>query len=251
MSSDFKDHFSARAEDYTRYRPGYPPELFTWLAQQTAQHDTAWDCGCGNGQAATGLTAYYRQVIATDPSAQQIANAHQHERISYAVTSAEQSGLADRSTDLIVVAQALHWFDFDRFYAEVRRVARPGAVIAALSYGELQVEGSAGPAITHFYHHTIARFWPPERLHVDDGYRNIPFPFPLVPTPPFAMTAQWNIAQLLGYLGTWSAVKEYEKARGEDPRATLATELAAVWGEPADTRRISWPLTLLVGTVDS
>ncbi len=141
-TTGFKDHFSTQADDYIRYRPSYPPELFIWLAAQTEEHETSWDCGCGNGQASVGLAPFYRQVIATDPSLKQIEKARPHERIRYAVATAEESGLADGCADLILVAQALHWFDFERFYTEVRRVARPGGVLAALSYGELQVSGA-------------------------------------------------------------------------------------------------------------
>ena len=249
VSTGFKDFFSSRTDDYTRYRPGYPPDLFAWLAELTEGHETAWDCGCGNGQASVGLAPYYRQVIATDPSQNQIEKARRRERITYAVASAEQSGLADGSADLILVAQALHWFDFGRFYDEVHRVAKPGGVIAALSYGELQVSGEPDAVVSRFYHGIIAPYWPPERKHVDEGYRNIPFPFPRIEAPAFAMEVDWNMAQLLGYLGTWSALKEYEKRHGRDPRELIEAELREAWGDPGQTRRISWPLTLLVGRI--
>jgi SAM-dependent methyltransferase len=246
-SPAFKDHFSKQAADYTRYRPGYPPELFAWLAGLTAGHDTAWDCGCGNGQASLGLTPYFQRVLATDPSKQQIDNAHPHERINYSVGTAEESGLEADSIDLVLVAQALHWFDFDRFYAEVRRVIRPGGVLAAVSYGELRVEGAPDTVVAHFYHRIIGPYWPPERKYVDEGYCSIPFPFPRIDAPPFAMQADWNLEQLLGYLGTWSAVKEYKQHNGNDPRELIANDLRNAWGDPDLTRRINWPLTLLVG----
>jgi len=248
-TTGFKDHFSTQADDYTRYRPGYPSELFAWLAAQAAGRETAWDCGCGNGQASVGLTPYYRRVLATDPSRQQIDNARPHEQISYRVATAEESGLEDGSIDLVLVAQALHWFDFDRFYAEVRRVIRPGGVLAAVSYGELRVEGAPDSVVSHFYHRIVGPYWPPERKYVDEGYAGIPFPFPRLDAPPFAMQADWNLEQLLGYLGTWSAVKEYKLQQGSDPRELLMEELRAAWGDAEQTRRISWPLTLLVGRV--
>jgi len=249
QSTRFKDHFSGRAGEYTRYRPSYPPALFAWLAALTERHEQAWDCGCGNGQAAVAMAPYYRQVLATDPSRQQIENAVPHERIHYSVAPAEASGLDPASIDLVVVAQALHWFDFERFYAEVRRVARPGGVLAAISYGEVRVEGAPDGVVSRFYHDLIGPYWPPERRYVDEQYATIPFPFEGIATPAFAMEQEWELDHLLGYLRTWSAVKEYEKHLGSDPVGMIGQELATAWGDPGRVRRISWPLTLLVGRV--
>ena len=245
----FKDHFSGQAADYTRYRPTYPPELFRWLAGLTTTHDAAWDCGCGNGQAAVGLAHHYLQVIATDPSRKQLEQAQPHERIRYGVAPAEDSGLDANSVDLIVTAQALHWFDFDRFYHEVRRVGRPNGVIAAISYGEVQVDGPANGIVSRFYHEIIGPYWPPELRYVDDHYATIPFPFAEIATPRFAMEINWDLEHLTGYLGTWSAVKEYRQQQGNDPLAPIADELAALWGDPLRERRVRWPLALRVGRI--
>lgn len=247
---DYRNYFSSRAETYTRYRPTYPAPLFHWLAGLTDRHDTAWDCGCGNGQATIGLTPYFSQVIGTDPSQQQIDNAVPHERVRYQVASAEESGLETASVDLVVVAQALHWFHFERFYTEVRRVVRPGGVLAAISYGEVHVAGAVEAIISRFYHETIAPFWPPERRYVDEGYRSIPFPFPEINAPSFAMEVTWSLEHLLGYLGTWSAVKEYERINGSNPLALIGEELVAAWGDPTRERPVSWPLALRVGRVE-
>lgn len=247
--SQFKDHFSGRADAYTRYRPLYPPRLFAWLAGLTPGHDLAWDCGCGSGQAAIRLVPHYERVIATDPSRQQIEHALRHERISYAVAPAEESGIAGGTVDLVVVAQALHWFDFERFYREVGRVTRPRGVLAAVSYGPVSVGGAAGKVVDRFYYEIIAPFWPPERRYVDERYATIPFPFPEIPAPAFAMEADWELEQLLGYLGTWSAVKEYERQKGNDPLALIADELGSAWGDPRQQQRIGWPLSLRVGRV--
>ncbi len=248
-STTFKDHFSGRAAAYTRYRPTYPAELFAWLASLTAGHDLAWDCGCGNGQAAVALAERYARVVATDPSREQIANAIPHERVDYAVAPAEESGLAPASIDLIVVAQALHWFEFDRFYAEAERVTRPGGVLAAISYGEVRVEGAADAVVSRFYHEVIGPYWPPERRYVDEGYATVPFPFPEIAPPSFAMEVTWDLEHLVGYLGTWSAVKEYERQAGVNPLELVGPELAAAWDDPATPRTVWWPLALRVGRV--
>ena len=249
--AEFKDHFSVRSDAYTRYRPSYPNELFKWLAGLVEHHELAWDCGCGNGQATQGLVPYFEQIIATDPSRQQIDHAMKHERINYAVAPAEDSGISGNSVDLVLVAQALHWFDFDRFYREVGRVVREGGVLAAVSYGPVSVAGAAGKVIDSFYYELIAPYWPLERHYVDEHYATIPFPFPEIPAPSFAMEAAWGLEHLLGYFSTWSAVGEYEKKLGSNPLALIDKELRAAWGDPLQTRPISWPLALRVGRVVS
>lgn len=248
-NTPFKDHFSAGADNYTRYRPSYPPQLFAWLAGLTQEHKAAWDCGCGNGQAAIGLVPYYERVIATDPSQQQIDHAILHERISYSVATAEEPGIESNTVDLVVVAQALHWFDFERFYSVVCRVAHAGGALAAISYGEVRVEGPPDSIISNFYHNIIGPYWPPERHYVDEHYATIPFPFAEIEAPSFAMECNWDLEHLKGYLGTWSAVKEYQRRLGHDPLALIDSELRSMWGDPQRVRRISWPLAMRVGRV--
>lgn len=248
-SEGFKDHFSGQAAAYTKYRPSYPAELFSWLAVLTKRHERAWDCGCGNGQAAHGLVPHYRLIIATDPSATQIEHALPHERIDYGIAPAEDSGIESGSIDLVVVAQALHWFDFGRFYDEVRRVAAPGGVLAAVTYGELRLGGEIDPLIDRFYFDVVGPYWPPERRYVDERYSTIPFPFPEIEAPEFRMEAHWSLEHLVGYLGTWSAVKEYVKEQGTDPLEALQEELRPLWGDPAALRKVTWPLTVRAGRV--
>ncbi len=244
----FKDHFSGHAGDYTRYRPSYPAGLFAFLAKIAPATDRVWDCATGNGQAANGLAAHFTRVEATDASAEQIANARPHSRVHYAVAPAHASGLPDASCDLVTVAQALHWFDLDGFYAEVRRVARPGGLIAVWSYA-LCVIAPAVDAVTRDLYELTGPYWPPERRHVETGYTRLDFPFPEQPTPELAMVLDWTLTDYLGYLGTWSGVKRYQKACGEDPIARVETAMRAGWGDPEQRRKVSWPLTLRVGRI--
>jgi SAM-dependent methyltransferase len=157
------DHFSGHAADYAKARPSYPPELFAWLAQQCAGHDLTWDCGTGNGQAARALAEHFRRVHATDLSAEQIAQAEPDPRIDYLAAPAEVSGLPDRCCDLVTVAQALHWFCGEPFYAEVQRVLKPGGVFAAWTYTLLRGEAELNAIVEDFYRNTIGPWWPPER----------------------------------------------------------------------------------------
>ncbi len=241
------DHFSGHAQDYARYRPSYPHELFAWLAEQCPAHQLAWDCGTGNGQAALALAPHFAQVHATDLSAQQLAQAPTHPQISYVAAPAEQSGLAAESCDLITVAQALHWFQHDAFYAEAVRVLKPGGVFAAWTYKLLDAEPAINELVAHFHSTTIGPWWPAERRWVDNGYQDLPFPFSELVVPAFSMHCQWTLDDMLHYLRTWSATQRYIAEKGTDPTRALAHDLRLLWGDPKQTKRISWPLAIRCG----
>lgn len=211
------------------------------------RRDVAWDAGCGSGQLSTLLPGRFAQVIATDPSAEQIAQARAHPGVEYRQTSAEASGLAPASVELAVAAQAAHWFDLPRYYAEVRRVGRPGGLVALLAYGVVHVERDLDSIMSRFYWQTLAGYWPPERRIVEEGYRSLPFPFPELQTPAFAMTASWSLGELLGYVRTWSAVQAIERARGKEPYAGFARALTNAWGDPAARREVRWDLAVRCG----
>ncbi len=241
------DHFSAVAEGYARFRPTYPPELFAWLAGLPGHPRVAWDVATGNGQAAVALAEHFARVEASDHSAAQVERAVAHPRVAYRVAPAERSGLADGSVDLVTVAQALHWFDHARFYREVERVLAPGGAIAVWCYNLLDVDPAVNVVLRRYYTEVVGSYWPAERRLLEDGYRTIPFPFDEIDPPSFAMRAPWRLADLVGYLGTWSATDRYRSANGEDPVALVAADLAAAWGEPEAVREVRWPLTLRVG----
>lgn len=244
------DHFSAVADTYAAYRPHYPDALFAWLAEVAPGHTLVWEPGAGSGQATPGLAAWFDHVVATDLSDEMIERAPANPRVAYVVGLAEASGLPDHSVDLVAVAQALHWFDFGRFFAEAQRVLVPGGVIAAWSYGVLHLQGpEVNRVFQDFYRMTIAPYWPPERRHVENGYRSIPWPFAELETPPFQMTARWPLEALLGYCRSWSAVARYRREHGEDPVMRLGESLAEVWGDSGSLRTISWPLTVRAGRV--
>jgi SAM-dependent methyltransferase len=243
----FKDHFSANAKNYAAYRPAYPAHLFTYLAAQTGHHDLAWDCATGSGQAARGLARYYAAVLASDASAEQIGHATKQAKVRYQVAAAEASGLASASVDLITVAQAAHWFDLPNFYAEARRVLRPGGILALWCYERLSVNPEIDAVIEPFYSEVLGPYWPPERHWVECGYRDLPFPFREQPVPAFEMRARWTLEQLLGYAATWSAVKNHRAALGSDPLPALRAALETRWISNAERKTIKWPLSLRLG----
>ena len=248
MHAAFADHFAPVANAYADFRPTYPAGLFDWLARLAPGRELSWDCACGSGQASVDLAGHFERVVATDASAAQLTGAPPHPRVEYRQAPAEASGLPPASVDLIAVAQALHWFDLDRFYGEARRVLRPAGVLAVWSYGIQAVEGEAvNAAVRHFYHQVVGPYWPAERVHVETGYHELAFPFPERAAPEFVMTARWSLPRLLGYFASWSATGRFIAARGADPAAALGIELAPLWGRPEQERRITWPLALRVG----
>lgn len=246
----FQDLFSRDSASYAAFRPRYPASLFAALAGTVGRHEVAWDAGTGNGQAAVALAGHFERVIATDASATQIAAAQPHARIEYRVARAEASGLEDESVDLATVAQALHWFDIPAYFEESRRVLRPGAVIAAWTYGLMSIDPAIDGLIEDFEMTIVGPYWPAQRALVDSGYRTIDFPFEELDFPAFRMEQEMSLEMLAGYAGTWSSVAAYRKARGEDPVAPFVATIAGWWGDSARRRVVQFPLTVRVGRRD-
>jgi SAM-dependent methyltransferase len=241
----FKDHFSSQSQAYQQFRPDYPPALFEWLAGAAPGRRLAIDVATGNGQAAVGLAGFFEAVIATEPSAAQLGQARPHPRVEYRKEAAEAISVAAGSADLIVAAQAAHWFDWPRFAAEARRVLRPGGVLAICSYGNSEVSTGIDRLLADFSRVVVGPYWPRERRHVEEAYRDLVLPLPPIAAPAFELKARWDAEAMLGYLDTWSSVRRCRGRTGRDPLRLLSGPLTAAWGEgPRDVR---WPLTLRAG----
>ena len=243
----FQDHFSTQAAIYAKARPTYPPALFAELARRAPGRTLAWDAGTGSGQAAVALAQHFDRVVATEPSAAQLAQAVPHPGVSYHQAAETAPGLIAASVDLVTVAQAAHWFDRPKFYAEVKRVLRPGGVLALWTYELCTIAPDIDAAVLRFYRGPIGPYWPAERRHTETGYREFEFPFPETPFPRFAMEHAWTVEEFMAYLRSWSAVVRYAKANGADPVAALEQELAPRWG--GGSRKISWPLSGRLGRI--
>jgi len=240
---DFSDHFSGVSSDYARYRPRYPTELYVFLQSLALRHDLAWDCATGTGQAAVSLADFFSCVIATDASAEQIARAQPDPRIQYVVSSAERTDLVSESVDLITVAQALHWFDLEAFFAEADRVLTTDGILACWTYALFEVDNLAvQQAVDMFYEDVVGPYWPPERRIVEDGYRSLRFPFDEIRAPEFEIRSVLSVGELEGYLRTWSATQRFVRDRGYDPVAAL--ELGRNATAEFDVR---WPIALRIG----
>ncbi len=246
MKKSFEDHFSENTKEYALFRPTYPTALFEYLSDIAPENKIAWDCATGNGQSAQQLSRYFSQVLATDASASQLKQVKKEKNIIYRVSVAEQTSIETGSMDLITVAQALHWFDLEKFFIEVKRVLKPKGVLAVWSYNLLNIRTDIDEVIKHFYEETLGPYWPPERQIVEQGYAEIQFPFKLIETPGFMMKQEWDCSQLLGYLGTWSAVKKYKHEKGFDPISELAKVILDVWGDPGEKLIVEWPLNTRV-----
>jgi ubiquinone/menaquinone biosynthesis C-methylase UbiE len=249
MTGDFHDHFSKVAEGYARHRPTYPAALFDWLAAHVHRHDLAWDCATGSGQAAVGLAARFAHVVATDASAEQLQHAVERPNIAYRLAGAGDSGLEDRSADLVTCAQALHWLPRDLFFAEVRRVLAPGGLVAVWGY-HIPLVGEPGvdSAIRHFHDEVVGPWWPPERKLVLDRFRTIDFPFDEVEAQAFEVHCRWSLADFARYLDTQSATDRYRRAHHEaDPVPEFVERVAPGWGGIDATRDVRFPVFLRAG----
>ena len=247
----FKDLFSERARIYWRYRPEYPDSLFSWLAGLVRHHESVWDCATGSGQAAKGLARHFDRVIATDASAEQISHAEDDPKIEYRVANAAASGLPDQSVNVVTVAQALHWFDLESFYAEARRVLKPDGAVVIWGYGDPSLDTEHLQEILDAYNRgTVEEFWMPERQILLDGYAKVPFPFREVEAPAMYLEQDWSLADFAGYLRTWSATANYIKTTKLDPVPEVEAALAEHWGETERRRLVRWPLHFRAGYAD-
>jgi SAM-dependent methyltransferase len=242
----FEDHFSGHAAAYGRFRPDYPDAFFALAAQLAPRLDDVWDCGTGNGQAAVALAKRFARVEATDASEAQVSQATPAPGVTYRTAPAEASGLPKSSVDLVCVAQALHWFEFDRFWPEVRRVTRPDGVFVAITYAGCSVDDDVDGA---FAEH-CARLegdWPARRAHVEAAYETIPFPMARIQLPPLTLVKHWRRSEFLGYLNTWSAAQRFATRTGEDPLQGIRDAFASRWPDAETPRAVTWAMPVLAG----
>jgi ubiquinone/menaquinone biosynthesis C-methylase UbiE len=243
-----KDNFSRKPDLYAKYRPTYPRELFDFITTQVSNKHTAWDCGTGNGQAAKDLASYFENVFATDISQKQLDNAYTADNIFYSVQPAEHTNFPENTFDLVTVSQALHWFKFNKFYDEVKRVAGPGAWLAVWTYSLLNISPEINQFIYEHHYNTLGAYWDKERKYVDDNYKSIPFPFAEIKTPVFIIHRQWTPEELEGYLNTWSALQKFRNANSFNPVDELMKKIRAFWkNEKMD---IVFPVYLRMGRIE-
>jgi SAM-dependent methyltransferase len=240
--------FGVRADAYASYRPHYPEALFHWLAQHSPDTHRALDVACGNGQASLPLSRHFRQVLASDTSLKQLQAATRHSHLHFYAAQATQQPLPAACLDLIVVAQALHWFATPAFFAEATRLLKPQGLFCAWCYSLMSITPELDELIGEFYWHTLQGYWPEGRSSVDNGYRDIQLPWQKVEPPAMALQAIWSLPHLIGYLRTWSALQHLEAEQGHEPWLRLTSLLQRAWGNPEQLRSVNWPLHFITGT---
>lgn len=243
-----KDNFSGNSDQYALFRPEYPPILVEYICGLVRDPKTAWDCGTGNGQLAKLLSGKFSKVIATDLSQDQIKNAFQAKNIEYHTQTAESADFGVQKFDLITVAQAIHWFDFEKFFDVVRKHAHQETIFAVIGYGRVKINPEIDSILDKFYFEVIGSYWDKERRYVDDEYKSIPFPFDEINAPAFTIDLEWNIHHFEGYINTWSAVKHFVKANGYNPVEGLIGEIRDFW-KPNEVKQVCFPILLRIGKV--
>ena len=243
----FEDNFSAQSRQYARFRPQYPDGLYAYLASLAPERSLVWDCGTGSGQAAVSLAKHFVRVYATDASTEQIAHAYPHEKVEYHVENAEHVGLASGSTDLVTVAQAVNGFDFEKFHAEVKRVLKPGGVLALWTYGLPEISPRVYDALKRLYFDVLSGFWSERVRYVEEEYRTLPFPYEEIVPPAFVMDATWDRNQLMGFLDSWSGTQKYRQQKGRHPLEEIWDEVVDDWKDEAEKRSVRWNLYFRIG----
>lgn len=247
-----KDNFSDKSDLYKKYRPEYPLELFDFIFKNISDFENAWDCATGNGQVAKCINNKFKNVYATDISSEQIKHAEKLDNVFYSIQQAEKTNFQDNFFDLIIVGQAVHWFNFDHFYSEVKRTLKEKGIIVVLGYGQFIIDDNSIDEIINkeLYHDILDAYWDKERKYIDKEYKTIPFPFYEIESPKFEINYNWSLEHLLGYLNTWSGVKHYQKAKSENPVDIIKYKLIDKWNN-RKYLNVKFPILIRIGKLNN
>lgn len=240
-----KDNFSKQATQYSKYRPQYPDEMIDFLMSFVKDKKLALDVATGNGQIAHKLSAFFEKVYGTDISQNQLDHAKPAPNVIYQLASAEKTSFKDQTFDLITVAQAIHWFNFDLFYKEIYRILKPDGIFAVLGYGLFSSNAESDLILRRFYNNIVGPYWDDERKYLDENYTTIPFPFDEITTENFENQFTWNFEELIGYLETWSATQHYIVKNNSNPLDLIRDELEISWKK--SDKKVTFPLLFRIG----
>ena len=243
-----KSQFSKQSQWYARYRPDYPEDLYEFIFSHLNNREIAWDCCTGTGQVAKVLAGSFREVYANDISQQQLDYAPDLENVHYSNVPAEKTGFPSSHFDLITVAQAIHWLDFEKFYEEVKRTGVPGGLIAVIGYGMVRVDKRIDPLIDELYEYTFSEYFTENRAYLDRHYATIPFPFKEIPSPEFEKRDNWHLGDLEGYLNSWSTVQKFKDEKGINPAEEMIEKVERLWSRN-EQKQVSFPVFLRLGRI--
>ncbi|KAK0204216.1 S-adenosyl-L-methionine-dependent methyltransferase [Desarmillaria ectypa] len=302
MATFAKETFNASV--YAASRPTYPKALFDYIFayhesgalshQQLASSprykprwDLAVDLGCGTGQATIELTPF-KKVIGVEPGEKMLEAARKYlnerigdsdgSRFEFVNTRAEDlSFLAPSTVDLVIAAEAAHWFDYSKLWPELDRVLRPNGTVAFWVYSEFRLPAypSLTPLITDYAQGTdpttsLGPHWQrPGRSILENHLLDVPEPswgktdrvfftgsyYPDLPSPlPVILRSKTTWGGLLAYFRSWSSLHTYLERGGEqgieDRFWNTLREGAAKEGntavEESDEFTVEWPIGMIL-----
>lgn len=238
---------------YANVRAQYPDEWTNSILNYAANapHNLALDVACGSGQAAKALSKHFSKVIAVDQSSSQINSSHGEswDNIEFKQGEAEELQVEDGSIDLLVVAQALHWFNLPKFFAEANRVMHSGSVFVASVYGPEMLFPNS-PEITALISAVLTKLWEElkdvtwTKLFVPH-YKDIDIPFSQVQRNSFEIKRTFSRDQVISWISTWAALQTFKKMFPErqDPTIALVQQLPSLLPEESE---IVWKGTLIL-----
>jgi len=262
MGSTAPNAFRKQAETFAKYGSKYPTELFEFLSKQTDGHDLALDFATGNGQAAKHLAKFYKKVIATDPSPEQIKFAFPVPNVDYHCSSAElrdeqlvEYGINDASVDLITVASSVHYFDMAKFNPLVKRLLKNDGVYAVWCLGDITYDNTALTEIVRRYEASLWEF-APAHLHLwKNHYKDLPFPFDEITSFPnglqadgsaFEIAEEWTMDQYFGWMAWWGITQRAIEKYGVNPLDKIRNDVRCAWGD-TETNMVRFKIYMRVG----
>ena len=165
----------------------------------------------------------------------------------YSVQPSENTEFHDEQFDIVCIAQALHWFDLDQFWPEVKRVLKPGGLVAAWGYSWFPISAPVDRSIQEEVLEFLGPYWPEQNKLLWDHYRNLSFPFDPIQPPAIEMNVAWDLQQLFGYLRSWSATRRWLEEVGETQFQKAYQRTKAVWGDEKSKKRVKMDFCLVVG----
>lgn len=136
----------------------------------------------------------------------------------------------------------------EKFYLEVKRIAKPNCILALISYGVTIMKGEIGERLSSFYWDDIHKCWPEGREHVETGYQTLNFPFKEESMSNISIERKWNRSDLIGYVDTWSAIRRAKSGQAHTLLEQFEREMAKIW--PDDIKyQVTWPISACVTTI--